>query len=246
MSSVGTKLGFGKVGITTGTGVVTVNNSGGAGHLNTLRIAPTDPADSEGVPVTDPESSLTVQSNFVDQAHGLGGTLGPISGAATGGGAGQIGTLGLAGVARVCIFGSGCGLSLPLILTQNETRGVGLGGLVTVGGNGPLRISLVNSPWQIGTGTRLISTANGAVITRKWHGFVHGPASATSSTAKTSGMIQMITPIQVNIKGINGNAKQLSLFTSITTHFVPEPGLMLLLGSGVAGLALLGRSRMRK
>jgi hypothetical protein len=28
-------------------------------------------------------------------------------------------------------------------------------------------------------------------------------------------------------------------------HFIPEPGLLLLLGSGVAGLVLLGRSRMR-
>ena len=41
-------------------------------------------------------------------------------------------------------------------------------------------------------------------------------------------------------------AATISLFTTLAIHFVPEPGLMLLLGSGVVGLALLGRSRMRK
>jgi hypothetical protein len=38
----------------------------------------------------------------------------------------------------------------------------------------------------------------------------------------------------------------LTLEVTQTIHFTPEPGLMLLLGSGVAGLALLGRSRMRR
>ena len=111
---------------------------------------------------------------------------------------------------------------------------------------GPVRVSLINSPWQIGTATRLVSTANGVVITRMYGGFIHGPESNTSSTAASSGVVQLVTPVQVLVKGIGGNTKKLSLFTSITLHFVPEPGLMLLLGSGVVGLALLGRSRMRR
>jgi hypothetical protein len=32
----------------------------------------------------------------------------------------------------------------------------------------------------------------------------------------------------------------------MTLHFIPEPGLLLLLGAGVVGLGLLGRSRMKK
>jgi hypothetical protein len=36
------------------------------------------------------------------------------------------------------------------------------------------------------------------------------------------------------------------LFSTLTIHFVPEPGLILLIGSGVVGLGLLGRSRLRK
>jgi hypothetical protein len=245
-SSTGTKLGFGKVGITTASGVVTVNQSLGGDHLNTLRVAPTDPMDSEPVPVTDPESTASVASNIVDGGQGLGGTFAPISGAAMSSPLTQ-NVLGIAGVARVCLVFAGCGSSLNLILTQNTgATGVGVGGLITIGGAGAIRISLVNSPWQLKTATRIQSTNNGVTITRMHAGFIHGPASGTSSTAKPSGVVQLISPIQVLTKGLVANSANISLFTSLTVHFVPEPGLMLLLGSGVAGLALLGRSRMRK
>jgi hypothetical protein len=29
-------------------------------------------------------------------------------------------------------------------------------------------------------------------------------------------------------------------------HFIPEPGMLILLGAGVAGLVVMGRRRMRK
>ena len=77
-------------------------------------------------------------------------------------------------------------------------------------------------------------------------GFVHGPASNTSSTALASGVVQLISPIQVLTIGVPGQNEKLALFGTIRIHFVPEPGLVLLLGSGVVGLALLGRSRMKK
>jgi hypothetical protein len=243
MSTTGTKLGFGKLSITTNSGVMTVNASGGGDHLNTLRIAPTDPIDSEPAPVTDPETTGTVASIRLDDAAGAGGTFAPLSG----GGPLSQNTLAISGVSRLCLIFAGCGQSLPLILTVNNgATGLGVGGQVTVGGSGPIRISLVNSPWQLGTATRLQSTSNGVIITRMMAGFLHGPQSNVSSTAKASGVVQLITPIQVLVKGIAGNGATLSLFTSLTVHFIPEPGLMLLLGSGVVGLVLLGRSRLRK
>jgi hypothetical protein len=35
-------------------------------------------------------------------------------------------------------------------------------------------------------------------------------------------------------------------FVILVIRFIPEPGLLLLLGSGVAGLVLLGRRRIRQ
>ena len=42
------------------------------------------------------------------------------------------------------------------------------------------------------------------------------------------------------------NSGALSLFMTMTLHFIPEPGLLLPLGSGVVGLGLIGRSRMKR
>ena len=190
------KLGFGKVSVSTAFGVATVNRSLGGDHLNVLRLAPTDPMDGAPVPVTDPETTGTIASNILDQGAGGAGTFSPISG----GGPLTQASLPLGGVARICILFTGCGTSLPLILTiNNGATGVGVGGLITTGGFGPIRLSLINSPWQLGTATRLQSTANGAVITRMFGGFIHGPASDTSSTAKQSGVISLVTPVQVLI-----------------------------------------------
>ncbi len=117
---------------------------------------------------------------------------------------------------------------------------------MTAGGVGNIRVSLINAPWQLSQATLFNQTDNGAFITRMHQGFLHGPESNTSSTAKISGVIQLITPIQVVTSGISGESDKLSLFTTLTIHFVPEPGVMLLLGSGVVGLVMLGQRRMRK
>ena len=59
-------------------------------------------------------------------------------------------------------------------------------------------------------------------------------------------MIQLVAPQAVKTLGIAGNSADIALFMTLTLHFIPEPGLLLLLGSGVVGLGLLGRSRMKK
>ena len=81
--------------------------------------------------------------------------------------------------------------------------------------------------------------------TRTMQGFVHGPASLTSSTAKGSGVVQIVTATAVSTSLAPPN-NFLSVFGIIRLHFIPEPGLVLLLGSGIAGLVVLGRHRMRK
>ena len=77
-------------------------------------------------------------------------------------------------------------------------------------------------------------------------GFAHGPSSASTTSAQPSGVIQLISPSQVLTNLTTGTSDKVAAGQTFIIHFIPEPGLLLLLGSGVAGLALLGRSRMRK
>jgi hypothetical protein len=58
--------------------------------------------------------------------------------------------------------------------------------------------------------------------------------------------VQLVAPQQIITNLPLGSSDQMGQFVIAVYHFIPEPGLLLLLGSGVAGLALLGRSRMRK
>jgi len=226
-----------------GSGVATVNASSGSAHLSTLRIG-LGITDSGTVPVTDPNATGQVKSIVVS---GTGPTP-PVT--VTGiSGAPPMGqnAIPMPGFTRVCIIVPNCAINLPLQHTTNQTNGIGIGGLVTLGGNGSIRISIEAAPWTIGTGTAVNQTVKGNYITLSRAGFVHGGASASnSSTAANSGVIQMISPEQMTIDGLTSNSAKMNLFLTMTLHFIPEPGLLLLLGAGVVGLGLLGRSRMKK
>ena len=60
------------------------------------------------------------------------------------------------------------------------------------------------------------------------------------------GVIQLIAPSQVKTNLTTGTNDKMAGGQSLLIRFIPEPGLLLLFGAGVAGLALVGRSRMRK
>jgi len=77
-------------------------------------------------------------------------------------------------------------------------------------------------------------------------GWAHAPASTTTSTAQPGGMLQLVTPNQVTTNLPLGSSDKMGSFVIVVYEFIPEPGLLLLLGSGVAGLAVLGRRRMGK
>jgi hypothetical protein len=123
-------------------------------------------------------------------------------------------------------------------------RGVGVGGLVTAGGVAAIRISLQAAPWTVGTAQAIDQTAAGTRAVTLM-GFAHGPASATSTTAQPGGIVQLVTPSQVRTNLALGGSRKVAVLGQLLVRFVPEPGLLVLLASAVAGLLLLGRGRIR-
>jgi hypothetical protein len=227
-----------------GSGVATVNDSSGGAHLSTLRLAG-GITGSVVIVVTDPEITGTMKSIRVPTGRLGTGTLSGISGAPP---LNPPAAIPLPGVMRVCLFQPDCAAYLPMPMTVNDgNTGMGIGGLLTVGGNGSVRISIEGAPWTLATVTGLNQTVGGGFRTLTRVGFVHGAASASdSSTAAPSGVIQLITPQEVRMYGIPGNGTRLATFSTLTLHFIPEPGLLLLIGAGTVGLGLLGRSRMNR
>ncbi len=233
----------------TGTGVFTVNGSGGGSHLNTMQFTTQGITGTVLVPITDPEVTgiglLAVKLTVTNQ---LAGTFANLSttGALTQNQRGSQGSV------RLCLFFQGCESAfLPTVLTANNgMSGAGIGGSATIGGFGTIRVSLVYNPWTKGTTTLSnLGTDDGGVTTRTRSGFQHGPQSNLSSTALTSGVVQLVTATSTVTAGIpTGGAPNAtgSTFTIFTIHVIPEPGLLLLLGSGVVGLALLGHRRIRR
>ena len=245
----------------TGTGIATVNGSAGLGHLNTLQLTTRFASINSVIPVTDPivtaggivEVRLTNVRIFPGTfPNGQGGVFAPISGAL------QNTTLILtqntvpsAGSVRICLFVPGCtGAVLNQTLTQtvNGTAftGNGVGGVLTIGAFGGIRISILGAPWTVKTVSMSNRTDNGGITTFVKNGFAHGPMSLTSSTALTSGVIQLVTANQTTTTGVPGNSDKSGNVGQLTLHFIPEPGILLLLGSGALGMLLLGSRRLKR
>jgi hypothetical protein len=121
------------------------------------------------------------------------------------------------------------------------TNGVGLGGNpIIVVGDSLVLVTLHGNQWT--TGTRSIQVASDAA-TPDVPKFI----TQSGSPLDASGHIKLISPttLSTNI----GASATLPMFAIMELQFeqvVPEPGTLLLLASGVAGLAMVGRKRMSK
>jgi len=224
----------------TGSGVAIALPIGEGPALETLRIRG-GITDSTLVLVTDPEAVPLV-------GVGLTGTLGigtlrPFQPPVPFGPQLTASTLALGGRARLCILYADCTSFLPIPFLKNKgATAVGVGGVLTGGGFGAIRISLQAAPWTVGTATIPLVTSGGSTVTAFAFGFARGPLSFTGSTATSGGEIQIVTPMVVqSTEGLSS----LTGFGVLSIRFIPEPGFLLLLASGIGGLIALCRSRAR-
>jgi hypothetical protein len=247
-----------------GGGVATVNGSAGVipAHLSTLRLAGSrgHVTGSFLNVVTDPElAGDGIAAILFADIDGATGTFGAISGGIASTGSMTPNRMPIHGVVKVCMLSTVCTMNLPLPFTAPTTvngvlgtglKGIGIGGAMTLGGYGGIRMSMQFAPWTVKTATMIdqITTTGGSRIMTPVtvKGWAHAPASATTSTAQVDGVIQLVTPIQIWTNLTLGSNEKVVAPGILIIKFIPEPGLLLLLGSGVAGLALLARRRVRK
>ncbi len=211
-----------------GTGTAVVNGSGAGASILTLALtggAGFGPI-SASIPVT---TSNTINSVIFTSFGFATGT--PIVG-------GSGAPMGLMGTAKICLVFAPCvysGIPVPLTPTGSPPAGLGVGG--TQSFTGGVSITQQHAPWTLGT----------PVMT------IHGAASATTTPNLPGGYLPM---------GVAGTVQLVTAtktFTSLTTAFpelpitailkinlAPEPGNLLLLLSGGAGVALMGGLRSRR
>jgi hypothetical protein len=151
-------------------------------------------------------------------------------GAGPGGGLGGAMTLG--GSAKILAYSG----NVTLVLVPLSPVGQP-GGSVSVTGGGGTIIQATGTGWTTGPWTLMApaTTVGGGTGTPT-------TVSAVGTDLRTpggAGTLVLISPlfIRTNLAG------DIPTFAILTLNYVPEPGTLLLLGAGIAGLALLGRKR---
>jgi hypothetical protein len=212
-----------------------------------VRIAGGITVQGTAIPVTDPESVISVVS-----ATSVVATLGTgtLRGFATPGPL-VWNALPLPGMARLCFIAE-CAdpLTIPFFNATTTTPsrlglGLGLGGTLSATGT-ETTFRLNAAGWQTSAATLLTSTATSMETPVAATGFVHGVTSQSQLSLNSGrGRLQLITPTQVTTTGPGGETEKIALFTTLTIEFIPEPGRLIVALTGAAAVALLAVSRRR-
>ena len=136
------------------------------------------------------------------------------------------------------------GLGVPLT-NAVAGKGVGIGGLLTVGVAGTLRMSLQGAPFTLHTAYVTAETEYGAIFTVFSTGSIGGPYLFTSTAGQPGGFLSIVAPTRVQVAGGGEPVSALVGFLRFEILFLPEPGVPLLLGAGALALTHLGRRRRR-
>jgi hypothetical protein len=149
-------------------------------------------------------------------------------------GSGLGGPMTLAGAARFInryIPGTVTFLNLPLSFAGQP------GGFVSVPGTAQTNIQAYGTGWTTGSRTLMVpaTTIGGGTQT---------PSTVTATgadlrTASGAGTLILISPLFIR----TNLARDFPVFATMTLNYVPEPSTLLLVGVGIAGLALRGRRR---
>jgi hypothetical protein len=146
------------------------------------------------------------------------------------------GGMGVEGTARYClIFDPACEfIFFPVPISQTASGGFGVGGTrTTLLFSGPTVVTAQHAPWTVGSpGVVLHDVLSNSTTPQ---GFIHGPASNTSTAGQAGGVVQLVTITQVIVPGAGGLDQPLAGVLRI--EFIPEPGPILLLAFGAVALA---------
>jgi hypothetical protein len=136
-------------------------------------------------------------------------------------------SMSITGVANVKSYGGITLLGIPIVngVTTTINAGPSYGVLVTAFAN----------KWTTKTTTvQLLTPTDQGATTAK--------VTGSNGLVNGNGTVVMVAALNV----LTNIAGQFAAFSVMTLNYAPEPGTLLLLGSGVLGLAVLGRRNLKK